>query len=262
MYPTLRRHYHTQTMQVKEKIENLFEDIQSVAKRQPGLFASIWIAIFVVLVVVLVAVGFAPSALTDNDDSDKKDKKDKEVEVEDGEVFDAAIAEAAPPTLEDETSKEDMVDDMNSVPVRVVIESIGVDTIVSNPTDADLTVLNDALLKGAVRYPGSGTMEQTTNMFIFGHSSHLPVVKNKAFQSFNDLEDLTMGDLIKVQSESKEYHYRVSSVQLVDAEDAWVSFDSDTKKLTLSTCNNFGHAQDRFVVQADFVASILLENPA
>lgn len=143
-------------------------------------------------------------------------------------------------------------------PVRVVIEAIGVDITVSSPTSTDVAVLDQALLKGAVRYPGSGTLVEDKNMLIFGHSSHLPVVRNKAFQAFNDLEKLKPGDVVKVESNTHAYFYRVSTVRQADASEVLVQFDTGTKKLTLSTCDTFGGKSERFVVEADFVGKMSL----
>lgn len=139
------------------------------------------------------------------------------------------------------------------LPVRVVIESIGVDVPVSSPEDADIPTLDNALLTGAVRYPTSGTLVEDKNMLIFGHSSHLLVVRNKAFQAFNDLEKLQSGAVIRVDSSTHEYLYRVTSVRRADASEALVRFDTGTKKLTLSTCDTFGEKSERYVVEAEFV---------
>jgi LPXTG-site transpeptidase (sortase) family protein len=143
-------------------------------------------------------------------------------------------------------------------PIRIMIDKIGVDTAVSNPASSDISILNDALLKGAVRYPGSGTLGKG-NMFIFGHSSGLRVINNQAFKAFNNLKDLTIGDTIQIHSANKGYNYKVTSVSLVDDDEALVTFSNDKNMLTLSTCNVFGQKQERYVVEAQFVKSIDLE---
>ena len=145
-----------------------------------------------------------------------------------------------------------------SAPARIIIDAVGIDTPISNPASADTATLDGALASGAVRYPGSGNLEDVSNVFLFGHSSHLPVVNNPAYRAFNDIEKLEVGDLIRVQSETVEYHYRVETVEEVTAGEAWVRFDSSERRLTLSTCNNFGSKQDRFVVTASFVGSYAL----
>jgi len=143
------------------------------------------------------------------------------------------------------------------LPERIVIDKIGVNTPVSNPDQSDNETLNGALLKGAVRYPGSGTLGRG-NMFIFGHSTGLRVVNNQAFKAFNRVRELNIGDQIRIFSKNMEYNYKVLSVKLVDSNTALVDFSRQETMLTLSTCNVFGQKQDRYVVEALFVKSIPL----
>jgi LPXTG-site transpeptidase (sortase) family protein len=141
------------------------------------------------------------------------------------------------------------------VPRRVVIESVDIDTSIQNPESRDIQVLDDALLQGAVHYPGSGLLDDRSNMFLFGHSSFLPTVNNQNFRAFNNLEKVKEGDLIRVESTDTVNIYRVVGVRLVDASEALVELGINEKKLTLSTCNSFGSPSERFVVEADFVGS-------
>jgi len=146
-------------------------------------------------------------------------------------------------------------------PLRVVIESVDIDARVETPGSRDVAVLDSALLRGAVHYPGSGTLADTSNMFIFGHSSHLPVVNNQNFRAFNNLEKVKEGDVIRVESSDTVNVYRVVSVELVSADDALIELSGRTKMLTLSTCNSFGEPSDRYVVKAEFVKSYGLTRP-
>jgi len=146
-------------------------------------------------------------------------------------------------------------------PVRVVIESVGIDFEIVNPQSRDVTVLDRALMEGVVHYPGSGSLEENTNIFLFGHSSHLPEVHNPAFQAFNNLEKASVGDIIRVQSEDAEYRYEVRVILLTDTNEALVSLSAEgEKRLTLSTCNSFGAQTERFVVEADFIGKYPLVN--
>ncbi|MDO8510280.1 MAG: sortase [bacterium] len=139
-------------------------------------------------------------------------------------------------------------------PIRILVPKVGVDSVVENPMSADTATLDRALLKGAVRYPGSGLLGEG-NVFIFGHSTSIRVVNNQAYKTFNNLKNLKTGDEILVRSADREYLYRVARVSLVSAEAAWVDFSSKKKRLTLSTCNTFGKKEERYVVEADFVKS-------
>jgi LPXTG-site transpeptidase (sortase) family protein len=146
-------------------------------------------------------------------------------------------------------------------PRRVVVESVGIDTNVLTPTRTDITILDNALLEGAVLYPGSGDLGATSNLFIFGHSSHLAVVNNLNFKAFNNLERVKVGETIRVESSDVVNVYKVTSVKKVKAEDAFVALSNDRKMLTLSTCNSFGAPSDRFVVEAEFSGSYELARP-
>ena len=124
---------------------------------------------------------------------------------------------------------------------------------------SDLAELDEALKTGSVHYPGSGNLEDTSNLFLFGHSSYLPDIINDAYTAFNGMQDLEDGDIIRVQSATHEYFYTVDFVELEDANDEWVELSNTEKKLTLSTCNTFGRKQDRYVVEAQFVGSYQLD---
>ena len=134
------------------------------------------------------------------------------------------------------------------------IEKVDVDTEIRNPNVTDISVLDDELQYGAVHYPGSGT-PGNGNMFLFGHSSSLPLVRNQSYKTFNGIQHLEKGDEVVIYSENQKHTYKVLNVELVSAEEALVDFSVQKNMLTLSTCNNFGEKQERFVVEADYVKS-------
>ena len=140
------------------------------------------------------------------------------------------------------------------VPLRIVAKDVGVDTLVSNPTSSDIASLDNALLKGAVRYPLSATLADSADMLLFGHQSYLPVVHNKAFKAFNDLQKLKEGAEITVYSDSAVYTYRVRSVELVNSDDGKVALNQETRGLVLVTCNSLGAKEDRYIISADFTS--------
>ena len=145
-------------------------------------------------------------------------------------------------------------------PTQILIEKIGVDMPIANPTSTDINALDEALLGGVVRYPGSGLVGEDANMFLFGHSSYLPVVHNQAFRAFNDLGKLKADDLIRVRSATVESIYRVETVAHAAASDVEVELSHGEKKLTLTTCDSFGKKSDRFIVTAAFVGSYPLSS--
>ncbi len=141
-----------------------------------------------------------------------------------------------------------------AVPTRVVISKIGVDTPVVAPNTTNIAALDAELLKGAVFYPGSATLDQEGSPLIFGHQSYLPVVRNKAFKAFNDLQRLERGDSIVVYSGSTAYTYEVRSVVLVTTDVDSIPLETLGRALTLVTCNSLGAKEERYIIKADLVS--------
>ncbi len=140
---------------------------------------------------------------------------------------------------------------IKAIPIRIVIESIGVDAKISNPTSQSIAVLDEYLRQGAVRYPGSADLG-AGNVFLFGHSTGLRVVNNQAYKTFNNFKLLKGGEVVRVYSLDKEYTYTVEKIRLADAEEVFVDFSVKKNMLTLSTCNTFGQKEERYVVEAVF----------
>ena len=145
---------------------------------------------------------------------------------------------------------------VSELPMKIEIEKIGLVAIIANPETTAVEVLDEGLLKGAVRYPTSAKLGEAGNVVLFGHSSYLPVVGNQAYKTFNGIQKLVAGDTITVYSAGAAYTYRVRGVAKESAaSNAGISLEATGRVLTLSTCNSFGAKSDRFVVTADFVES-------
>lgn len=145
-------------------------------------------------------------------------------------------------------------------PTRVVVPKVGVDTPVLNPLKNDLATLDNALLSGAVRYPGTAFMNEEGSVVIFGHQSYLPVVHNKAFKAFNDLQLLVQGDVISVYAGDTEYRYAVRSVELVTTDAGSIALETKGQTLTLVTCNSLGAKEERYIVKADLIGTFKAVN--
>jgi LPXTG-site transpeptidase (sortase) family protein len=113
------------------------------------------------------------------------------------------------------------------------------------------------LSQGAVYYPGSGAIEGG-NVFVFGHSTNWSVVRNQAYKTFNNLDDLKAGDLIYLTAGGEEYAYEVERVRVAPDSEVLVSFGGDERRLTLSTCNTFGLKEERIVVEAHGVDDLTI----
>ncbi len=141
---------------------------------------------------------------------------------------------------------------------RVAIEKIDLNVTVENPSSTNVAVLDDALLRGAVRYPTSAQLGEDGNVILFGHSSYLPIVNNEAFKAFNEIQHLSKGDRITVYGETTAFVYAVTSVAEADAEEAAIPLTATGRTLTLATCDSFGKKTDRFIVTADLVETYSL----
>lgn len=139
------------------------------------------------------------------------------------------------------------------LPTEIEIPEIGLSEKVSNPTTTNVAALDHALLSGPVRYPSSSKLGEEGNVIMFGHSSYLPIVNNKAFKAFNGIQKLEKGDRVIVTGSAHVYVYAVESVAQEDATVDAIPLSVDGSKLTLATCDSFGEKTDRFVVTATLV---------
>ena len=173
---------------------------------------------------------------------------------------DAPSVEAAPALLASSVIATQMSTSTLAVapelPTKIEIPAIGLTATIADPTTTDISVLDQLLLKGAVRYPTSAELNETGNVVLFGHSSYLPIVGNQAYNTFDGIQKLVAGDVVTVYSAGTAYTYRVRSVAKESAaSDAGISLAVTGRVLTLATCDSFTVKTDRFVVTADFVES-------
>ncbi len=143
-------------------------------------------------------------------------------------------------------------------PLQITIPSLGLVSIISNPETTNVATLDTLLLKGAVRYPTSAKLGESGNVVLFGHSSYLPVVRNKAYKTFNEIQKLSAGAVVTVSSSGMVYTYKVRTVVKQSANDGTIPLLVTGRVLTLVTCNTFATKSDRFVVTADLVESHVL----
>ena len=202
-------------------------------------FLFLFLGVFFVTFSFLSAVGFVPEYI-----------EDPVVSVDST----TAVVEASE-HIEEVVS---VPSNMSPDPLHITIASVGIDVNVENPQSRDIKILDAALNDGAVHYPGTGSLTEDANIFIFGHSSFLPNVINKNYQAFNGLKKLEGGEEIFVDSLDTRYVYKVTSVELAEAQEIQVDLSRGVRKLTLSTCNSFGAESERYIVEADFVGSYVL----
>ncbi len=141
------------------------------------------------------------------------------------------------------------------LPTKVTIQSIGLSAPISNPATTNVDTLDQYLLSGAARYPTSATLGQNGNVVLFGHSSYLPIVNNKAYKTFDGIQNLKPGALITVYgNEGHVYTYAVQSVQKQNETTGYgIPLTTSVPTITLATCNSFATKSDRFIVIATLV---------
>lgn len=199
---------------------------------QKWSFLAAFLVVFFVSFSTLTAFDFVPEPITENA---------APVVVVPSEALVASVAQTSPEAA-----------------LRVAIPAIHLDVTIKNPASTDVAVLDEALLSGAVRYPTSALLGENGNVVLFGHSSYLPVVNNKSFKAFNEIQHLKTGDRITVYGETTAYVYAVTEVASADAGSAAIPLSKTGRTLTLATCDSFGKKSDRFVVVAEFVESYSL----
>lgn len=170
-----------------------------------------------------------------------------------------ALTETAPLPVKEEAPTPEVAP-IDPLPSTIILDSLDREIRVLNPDSEDVAVLDNALLQGVVRHPGSADFERTGTIFLLGHSSYLPKVNNKNFQAFNGIQKLKWGDTIRLRSSDTEYVYAVKRVYEAKASDAEVKIEEGTPTLTLATCNSFGTKDDRFVVEASLVSTKALSS--
>jgi len=143
-------------------------------------------------------------------------------------------------------------------PDTLIIPSLGKELPISNPTTRNVDALDEELKSAVVRYPDAATLgQQGGNVLIFGHSSHLPVVRNKLYKAFNDIETMKVGQTIQAVSGYDVYTYKVSRVYEASALDDRIELSVTGHRITLLTCDTFGKKSDRWIVEAEYIGKNL-----
>jgi LPXTG-site transpeptidase (sortase) family protein len=169
-----------------------------------------------------------------------------------------SLALASLPVL-GETSDASSTSTHTALPVRIKIDSAGIDLPVQNPATTDVDALDTLLQNGPARYVDSAELGEDGNVVIFAHSSHLPIVHNQMFKAFNNIPELKQGDTITlVGDDGVQYLYSVDGVAKADVESGTTIPLSASlgKKLTLVTCDTLTGKSARYILTATFVGTI------
>lgn len=228
--------------------------------KEDKIFWTQTAGIFLATIFILAILGFLPENLiprefttTQGKDTENRVDYSKTASVDDPNTLKEVsyVRDNSGRILRSSDNSETVLSaDTYTKPSRVVIPGVGIDSVVLQPNSPDISVLDSALEKGAVYYPGSGVIEQG-NIFLFGHSSSLPVVVNQAYKTFSGIEKSRIGDeIILYDRNGKKYTYEIERVYQANAETAFIDLSRSGRRLTISTCNSFGSKSDRWVVDA------------
>lgn len=119
---------------------------------------------------------------------------------------------------------------------------------------SDKASLTKDLNMGVVYYPGSVNPGEKGEIVILGHSAPTGWPKIKYDWVFSDLENLSIGDVIFIDANNKQYKYVVKSKDIIQrGEEANSSGSISNNNLILISCWPPGKDFQRIVVRAELV---------
>lgn len=223
------------------EVNSLPQLVDAILKRKVS-FLIAFFCVFILSYAFLAWVDFLPELVK------------KEAAVENNSPVEVVSAEITPLVEEAAPVVEEVVQPV--FPELLTIDALDRKVSILNPVSREVADLDAALLSGLVRHPDSATLEQSGTVFILGHSSYLPVVRNKNFQALNGIQNLKWGDIITLTAGDEDYVYRVDKVYRAKASDVTVPIAGPVQRLYLATCNSFGSTDDRYIVEADLIEVI------
>jgi LPXTG-site transpeptidase (sortase) family protein len=140
---------------------------------------------------------------------------------------------------------------------EVIIPKINVQLpIVFGASSTSEDVLQDALDKGVIHYPGTSTPGQKGNSAYFGHSSNNIFNQGEYKFAFVLLSRLVPGDIFYITYEGKAYTYKVYDKRIVSPDETWVLSDvaGRTATAALITCDPPGTTINRLVVWGEQIS--------
>ena len=109
-----------------------------------------------------------------------------------------------------------------------------------------------SLESGVAHLKSTALPGENGNTVIFGHSSYYKNKPGNYKTVFAKLNNLAVGDEIKINYKSKDLIYKVTEKRIVKPEDTSVVNQDKTQKiLTLITCWPVGTTNERLVIRAD-----------
>ena len=144
---------------------------------------------------------------------------------------------------------------------RLIIPKIGKNVPLISVSDAALRRedwktfekdIQEALLLGVVRYPGTAAPGEPGNVFLTGHSSNYPWIFSKYNSVLALLPKLDIGDEYSLYFNGTLHRYRIVKRFEVSPKDVSVlEQPQDRRMSTLMTCTPIGTTLRRLILQAD-----------
>ncbi len=147
--------------------------------------------------------------------------------------------------IEENTYNENTIDD------KYIIENM-VGMLIIDDIDLNLPILNETtkenLSIALTSIEPENEPGQVGNLAIAGHRSH------DFGRNFNRLDEITDGDLIKVNVGKTIYTYEVTEKLIVKPEETWVlKGDGESKEVTLVTCHPLKNPTHRLIIKGKII---------
>jgi len=122
------------------------------------------------------------------------------------------------------------------------IPSIGLDETVRSG------VAIEVIDKGVAHWAGTPMPGESGNLVLAAHRTTFT-------RPFYDLDLLDRGDMVYMRRDAGyDVMYKVSETFIVEPQDIWITYNTDTPMMTMFACHPKGSTRYRIVVTADLVA--------
>lgn len=150
-----------------------------------------------------------------------------------------------------------LIDTSYAKTMALTIPSLEIKNINVQPNVASYSeeIYNQVLKNGLAHFRGTPLPDAGGNTFIYGHSavrSFFDSHSNNPEIIFTKLEDINIGDQVKITKDGQEYEYIVRKKKIVEPDDFSILDQQIGKEtLTLMTCSPAGIASHRLIVIAE-----------
>lgn len=166
-------------------------------------------------------------------------------------LFGRSVLHAIPLPLEETTIGESSA--VATLSTTLTIPKLGVSAPIVEIAAASSGAIDEGLVNGVIRWPGSAALGEKGTTILLGHSS-APLSYRGAYGSvFALLDKLEPGDIISVQRDGKELRHRVESRLIIDPKKYGGDFTAavGNEELVLVSCWPTGTDWRRIAVRAE-----------